>query len=100
MCLARATVPGLAAMQPRDTFLLILGLVPAVAFTLGRFVGPHDPSAFGLGIALLLVILTMLGALILVVRYPEQPGQALPRWVQIGYLALGVLVCLGALLVR
>ncbi len=85
-------------MNPRDTFLLILGLVPAVAFTLGRFVGPHDPSAFGTAIALLLAILTMLGAVILAVQYPEQPGQALPRWVQISYLALGLILSLGALL--
>ena len=85
-------------MHPRDTFLLILGLVPAVAFILRRLVNPQGRSALGTYIALLLAIVTVLGMAILVAQYPEQPGQPLPRWVQIGYLALGVLLCLGALL--
>ena len=90
----------LAAMNPRDTFLLILGLLPAVTFLLGRLQVLPTPFTLGTGIALLLAILTVLGAVILVVQYPSQPGLALPRWVQIGYLALGVLLCLCALLVR
>ena len=85
-------------MQPRDIFLLMLGLVPAVAFTLGRLVNPQGRSAVGTYIALLLAIVTVLGVGILVAQYPEQPGHPLPRWVQIGYLALGLLLCLGGLL--
>ncbi len=85
-------------MHPRDTFLLILGLVPAVAFILGRLVNPQGRSALGTYIALLLAIVAVLGMSILVPQYPEQPGHPLPRWVQVGYLALGLLLCLGGLL--
>ena len=86
-------------MNPRDTFLLILGLLPAVTFLLGRLQVLPIPFSLGTGIALLLASLTVLGAVILVVQYPSQPGQPLPRWVQFGYLALGLLLSLGALLV-
>ena len=85
-------------MQPRDTFLLVLGLVPAGAFTLDRLVAPRDYSVRDTGIALPLAILTVLSAVILVVQYPEQPDQRLPHWVLIGYVGIGLLVCLGELL--
>ena len=85
-------------MNPRDTFLLILGLLPAVTFLLGRLQVLPIRFSLGTGIALLLAILTVLGAVVLVVQYPSQPRQALPRWVQISYLALGLILSLGALL--